>query len=76
MNVDALRFRTAQGKPGEPDLHQQRIGANGTARDDADRFAFDKAQFAQAFGNLVIGIPADDGVDDGGSKRKKFGEIH
>lgn len=76
MNVDALGFRAAQCKAREADLHQQRIGADRAARDDADRFAFDEAQFAKALCDRIVAVEAGDGVHYCGGKRGEFGEVH
>lgn len=76
MNVDALRFRAAQRKAREADLHQQRIGAYRAACNDADGLAFDKTQFAQTFRDRIIAVEAGDGIHYCGGKRGEFGEVH
>lgn len=72
MDVDALRFRTAQGKTRKANLHQQGIGTDRTARHDADRLALDKAEFAQAFCNRIVVVQTGDGINYCGRKRKEL----
>lgn len=76
MDTDALRFRAAQCKTCVTDLNQDRIGADGTARDDFDRFAFDETEFAQAPGDGIVTVEAAYRIDDGWRKGREIGKIH
>ncbi len=76
MNADALRFSTAQCETRIADLHEQGIGTDRAACDNAHGLALDKAQFTKSTRNRVIVFKTADGIDDGWRKGRKIGQVH
>ena len=73
---DAIGFRTTQREPGEPDLDQQGFRAQGAGGQHFDGLPGDKAEFAQASGDGVVGHMVFDAFDGGGDATREIGQPH
>ena len=70
------RFRTAQCETREADLHQQRIAAHRTLREQAHGLARHEAKLAQATRDWIIRRGVFNTVDDAVAVAVQFAERH